>query len=70
MLPLLILFLNATELTYSECPVSVAISVWDYTFQSFIVLSLDPLARIFPELLNATELTKLECPEEINLQRL
>ena len=34
-------------------------------FQSLIVLSLDPLARIVPVLLKATELTLYLCPDKV-----
>ena len=53
------------ELTQSECPFKVAISVYDSTFHSFIVLSSDPLARIVPLLLNATDLTQEKCPFKV-----
>ena len=43
------------------------ISVKDSIFHSFIVLSLDPLARIPPLGLNATELTELECPLSVEI---
>ena len=47
--------LKATELTTSECPDKVLISVLVSMFQSLIVLSDDPLAKIVPVLLKATE---------------
>ena len=34
-------------------------------FQSLIVLSADPLARIVPVLLKATELTERQCPYKL-----
>ena len=36
-------------------------------FQSLIVLSYDPLARIVPMLLKATEVTSLSCPNKYKI---
>ena len=43
----------------------MAISVLVSIFQSLIVLSYDPLARIVPVLLKATELTLSKCPDKV-----
>ena len=43
----------------------MVISVLVSIFQSLIVLSFDPLARIVPVLLKATELTLSKCPDKV-----
>ena len=56
------MLLKATEVTALSCIYRLAIYVLVSMFQSLIVLSSDPLARIAPVLLNVTEVTLSSCP--------
>ena len=51
------MLLKATEVTIFSCPYRLAISNFVSMFQSLIVLSHDPLAKIVPVLLKETEVT-------------
>ena len=53
------------EVPDHSCPYRLAISVFVSIFQSLILFSNDPLARIVPILLKTTEVTGFSCPFNI-----
>ena len=59
------MLLKQIEFILSLCPYRLAISVVVSMFQSLIVLSDDPLARITPLLLKQTEVMLFLCPYKL-----